>query len=443
MNLKAMRPKKLVWWQLVLGLVLIILGIFIWQKTKTPTAPEVVSTSTDDAALSVEAISPQVGQALLYLDAQGEIVGERVAQVSPRTQGVINEILVEEGDYVQKGQVLARLDHAQAQESARINEAEVYEAKIRLAKAESDLARITPLIEIDAISRQEADSYQLAKASAEAALASAEARRANQNLNLENTQIIAPVSGIISQKKANIGMSASGEPLFSIVVDGQLEWQARIRPEDAGAVAVGAPALVMIGANAIQGQVRRIGNTADGRDLLVRVSLPSDGGAVLGTLVKGKFVIGEYAAAALPSSAVMQSDGADFVWQIIKKDGKDLVKKLPIAIKERMPDGVIVSGLDETMKIVREGGAFLKDGDSVRVVATSAPTAGTPTQNAPISAPSPASTPMSLRHDAPSAPTPPASTPQNAPAPSTPKHDLDPALLKELEEASDGTGDGA
>lgn len=471
------KPRRFAWWHLVLALILLALAGFVAYKLAHRPATQTQEVA-DNAVLTVEAIYPEIGVTLDTIDAQGEIIAQKLSQVSPKFSGTIDNVLVEEGDIVKQGQVLATLDNAQAEQSTQISEAEVYEAKIRLAKAQSDLERIKPLVEIDAISRQEADNYEVARAGAEAALAAATARQQSQHISLNNTKIVAPVGGIIQSKKAQVGMGASGEPLFTIVADGALDWQASLRPEVVQALQIGAPAWVQIGSQIVEGQVRRIGaTTAQGREVQVRVALPQ-GAGYLGMYVRGKFAIGQIEAGAVPISALMNSDGKDYVWQIIKKDGKSVVKKTLVQVLERNSEKAVVRGLDATMQIVREGGAFLKENDVVRLgkaspkaaalapnaptqshIPMQAPQASTP--STPVQAPTVQAPPVQappvepFDHDtdtlnqdvqAPTQPShnrAPSHTSANQPVPDTPTSAPDTPLDDEMMRALESSADGA
>ncbi|WP_319922990.1 HlyD family efflux transporter periplasmic adaptor subunit [Moraxella catarrhalis] len=93
----------------------------------------------------------------------------------------------------------------------------------------------------------------------------------------------APVSGIISAKNAQVGAVVSGTPLFSIIIDGMLEWQAAVPPADAANIHVGQTASVEIAGRQVIGGVARLSPvTNDSRDITVHVRLLRDSSASAG-----------------------------------------------------------------------------------------------------------------------------------------------------------------
>ncbi|ARE66615.1 HlyD family efflux transporter periplasmic adaptor subunit [Moraxella catarrhalis] len=125
----------------------------------------------------------------------------------------------------------------------------------------------------------------------------------------------APVSGIISAKNAQVGAVVSGTPLFSIIIDGMLEWQAAVPPADAANIHVGQTASVEIaGRQVIEGVARLSPVTNDSRDITVHVRLLRDSGASAGMYQSGEFLFDAQRYNAIPLSALMGLDGYDYVW---------------------------------------------------------------------------------------------------------------------------------
>ena len=135
------------------------------------------------------------------MSADGTINAKDTANVSAKVTGVaIERILVEEGDRVNAGQVLAVFDTDAMEQQVLQAEADVAEAAATLANASADAARILPLIDIDAISKQEADRYRTAEVRASAALQASKARLKQSAFDARNANVVAPISGVISEK---------------------------------------------------------------------------------------------------------------------------------------------------------------------------------------------------------------------------------------------------
>ena len=336
--------------------------------------------SIEQAVLSVETVLPSQDNIGNTLSADGTINAKDVANVSAKVNGVaIERILVEEGQRVKAGQILAVFDTDAMEQQVLQAEADVAEAEATLANATADAARVLPLIDIDAISKQEADRYRTAKLQAQASLQASKARLSTQRLSVNNANVVAPVSGIISEKMAEVGMVAGGDPLFTIIKGGILEWRADIDPKLIGEVNVGTPVQVSLpGGDSVMGQVSRIAPTADNnRQITIYASLAANAKVRAGMYQTGEFLLGSSSAQTVPNSAIVSNDGYDYVMlvtNISTKDGKNghnigRIKQQRVTLGERFGDSVMLTEpLPAESRLVKQGGSFLNDGDLVRVV---------------------------------------------------------------------------
>lgn len=346
------------------------------QTTKAPEDNK-ANVSAEQAVLSVETVMPSQDNIGSTLKADGTISAKDIANVSAKVSGVaIERILVEEGQRVKAGQVLAIFDTDAVRQQIVQAEADVAEAEATLANAKADAIRVLPLIDIDAISKQEADRYRTSELQARAALQASKARLSSQNLALNNAQVVAPVSGIISEKKVDVGMVAGGEPLFTIIKDGILEWQADIDPKLIADVKVGTPVKVSLPqGQSVMGEVRRIAPTADNnRQITIYASLASNSNARAGMYQTGEFLLGSENTQTVPNSAIVSNDGYDYVMLVTAietKDNKTIgkIKQQRVTLGERLGNNVaVVEALPAGSRLVKQGGSFLNEGDLVRIV---------------------------------------------------------------------------
>lgn len=359
---------------MAVAIVLALLcGLLLGRKfspaspTKAPTSSEAPAPA---AVMTVTAISPTIQTVSDHIDANGVIVGKDVARVGARVSGVaIEQIFVQEGDRVQQGDVLAQLDGTLASSQIEGASAELAAAQATLAKAQADLTRVAPLLEIDAISRQQYDGFVTAKEQAAAQVVALQARLAGNQTALKNTQVVAPVSGIVSARHAQVGELSTGGALFEIVKDGVWQWQASLSPAMAEAISVGQAVQVfpLNGAEPVSALVARIAPTADaGRQLGVFATLTGEHSLTGGMYVAGRFLLTQKSVPMLPYQAVTFDDGAGYVWTLTPaKEGLYQVKRTQISA-DQTDDGVAVALPLDTL-VVKEGGNFLKDGDLVRV----------------------------------------------------------------------------
>ncbi|WP_201529040.1 efflux RND transporter periplasmic adaptor subunit [Psychrobacter frigidicola] len=388
---------KLPVWLLPVLVAVLIIGVLLgryWgddevvsEEQAVVSGTQTASPATDDnsgniaeqAVLAVETILPSQDSIGNTLTADGTISAKDIANVSAKVNGVaIERILVEEGERVKVGQVLAVFDTDAMQQQVLQAQADVAEAEATLANAKADAARVLPLIDIDAISKQEADRYRTSELRAEATLQSSRARLSTQRLSVDNAKVIAPVSGVISEKLVEVGMVAGGEPLFTIIKDGILEWQADIDPKLIGEVQVGTPVKVSLPRDQfVMGQVRRIAPTADdNRQITIYASLDNNTTARAGMYQTGEFLLGSESMQTLPNSAIVSNDGYDYVMlvtDIKTQDDKKLgrIQRQRVTLGERSGGNVAVAEpLPADSRLVKQGGSFLNDGDLVRIVET-------------------------------------------------------------------------
>lgn len=348
----------------------------------TPTESSTDANGAEQAVLSVETVMPSQESIGNTLSAEGTISAKDVANVSAKVNGVaIESVLVEEGQRVKAGQVLAIFDTDAVEQQVLQAEADVAEAQATLANASADAARVLPLLDIDAISKQEADRYRTSELRAKASLQASKARLSNQRLNLDNANVVAPVSGVISGKMAEVGMVAGGEPLFTIIKNGVLEWRADIDPKLIGEVSVGTPVKVSLpNKQSVMGEVSRIAPTADNnRQITIYASLSANTAARAGMYQTGEFLIGSASMQTVPNAAIVSNDGYDYVMLVTgiktqnnKTSGR--IKQQRVTLGERLGDSVAIKEpLPSESRVVKQGGSFLNDGDLVRIVDSATP----------------------------------------------------------------------
>lgn len=348
------------------------------QITTTNTDKTAASpTGTDKSAvLTVEVISPTSQAVNNNLLADGTVVGKSIANVSGRVSGVaIEKILVDEGDWVKAGQTLAVFDAKGLEQNVIEAQASVVEAQANHANAVANAERVVPLLDIDAVSQQEVDRYVSTAEQARALLVSAQARLNGAELTLRDSKVIAPVSGIISNKHAQIG-SVPQQALFSIIEGGVLEWQAKVNPEQLKLIQIGMPVIVKTPSNDwINGKVTRISpKVADDRRMTVAATLENSRQIQAGMLLSGEFVMDSQPQTVVPVASVVSHDGYDYlmlVKDISDQDGSrtGTVERLKVELGKQIDKHVVVnSRLPNNALIIRQGGGFLNDGDKVRVV---------------------------------------------------------------------------
>ena len=353
-------------------LALMVISFFVGQKlnhTNTTADTTFVQNATKAISMAVEATTPHLDVVDERIVANGVIHPKDTAQISAKTQGVIEQVLVDVGDIVQVGQTLAVLDDGAMVDNVAQANADFVTAQANLDKAKADLARVEPLLKIDAVSHQEVDAYRAILTQATANLQSAKARLNTAKKTLTDTQIKSPFSGVISAKTAQVGMMATGS-LFSVIKDGQLEWQATINPRLADKLSQNTVAHLSVGDDIIAGRVSHLSPIAnDGREIIVHVDLPRHTSLKAGMYQTGQFIISQSTAYTIPSSALISLDGYNYVWQLLKTDQADIyqTKRHKVQISSHQ-DSKVATDLPKEMLIVANGASFLAENELVKVV---------------------------------------------------------------------------
>ncbi|MCA7082559.1 efflux RND transporter periplasmic adaptor subunit [Cupriavidus sp. DB3] len=151
------------------------------------------------AAPSVEVLTLQPRPMAVSSELPGRIEPVRVAEVRARVAGIVLKRNFKEGSDVKAGDALFQIDPAPLQAALSRAEGELARAEAVLADADAVVRRYAPLVEIEAVSRQDFDAAQATLKSAQAARRSAAAEVKTARLNLEYATVRAPISGRIGR----------------------------------------------------------------------------------------------------------------------------------------------------------------------------------------------------------------------------------------------------
>ena len=332
--------------------------------------------------------------------ASGSIQPEEEVYVQPLVEGMSIKLLKADiGDRVQKDQVLAVLatDTLILQKSQLVaNKAKVAAARAQLeasldeARANAGEAvrqrdRAMALAKTGTVSSSQSEQLKATATAAAARVNAAEkaliandadmkvadAQIDNIDLQLSRTDVKAPVAGVISQRNAKMGAIASGagQPLFTIIRDGELELKADLAESDVLKVAPGQKAQISLigGKKPILGTVKRVEPTVNATTRLgaVEITLDNSGEARSGMYAQAEIIIAEKTAAALPVTAV--TTNSNNTTTRVVTDG--IVHIVPVTTG--IQDGAyieITSGLTVGEDVVAKAGAYVRDGDKVKPV---------------------------------------------------------------------------
>lgn len=331
--------------------------------------------SSPKPALSVAAVQAKTETWPQTLAANGSLAAWREVQVGTEASGQrVQRVVVDIGQRVKKGQLLAQLASESLAAELATSKASLLEAQATAQDALATERRLKSLAGTDAVSAQQIEQAHAAAEAAKARAAAAQARVQADELRLSYTRVVAPFDGVVATKDVVEGaLPQPGQALFTLIRDGRLEWRAEVPGADLGRVSEGQKVRITpAGAPTVEGRVRLVAPTVDPANRMGRVlvDVPANAaGARAGMFARGEFVLGETAVLTLPQSALLLRDGFAYVFRI---EGSK-VRQTKVETGRRQGDRVEVkAGLKAGEPVVTQGVGFLSDGDTVRVVAAPA-----------------------------------------------------------------------
>jgi len=366
--------RRTVWVTAALAL-LVLAGVAAtaWSVRAADNGPAATPAPAPRAALTVTATEVQRAQWPLTVSANGSIGAWQEASIGAETHGLrLAQVEAQVGDRVRRGQVLARFADETVQAELARSRAAVAEAEAMWAEAQANAQRARDLQASGALSAQQIQQMLTAERAAQARLEAQRAVAQAQQVRLAQTQVRAPDDGVISARSATVGaVPPAGTELFRLIRQGRLEWRAEVPAAQLAAIRPGQRVQVTpAGGRAVEGRVRKLAPTVDAatRSGIVFVDLPRGDDAVkAGMFAAGEFDIGRSEVLWLPQAAVQLREG---LHQVFVVDAAGQLRQVRVEVGRRHGEGVeIRSGLAAGARVVATGGAFLADGDTVRVVA--------------------------------------------------------------------------
>ncbi|MBP2148146.1 efflux RND transporter periplasmic adaptor subunit [Xanthobacter flavus] len=350
------------------------------------------------AALSVTVVKPRPDTLTDTLLVTGSIKPREEIEVGPEIEGYrLMEILVEAGDRVQKGQVLARLSRDVLETQLAQNTASAAKARAAIAQqqaaldqaiaqeteANSAVERTRQLSKTGTSSQEQLEQRERAAKVATAQVAAAretliaaqaeavfvKAQRDELDVKLKRTDVRAPASGLVLSREAKLGaiaLSTRAAPLFRIAEDGAMDLDADV-PEGAMPRMKDGLSVQVVPAGfdePIGGKVRLVSAEVDRASRLgkVKIALPDDPRLKSGAYGRAVIALGEVKGLSLPQSAVMfDAEGA---YVLTVTDGIVGIQRVTPGLKK---DGriLVTEGLSADADVVARAGSFLRDGDRV------------------------------------------------------------------------------
>jgi|TARA_R100000501_G_scaffold15113_1_gene27399 RND family efflux transporter MFP subunit len=348
-------------------------GLLFWFLGAGGSGGEIPPQSAGAAGASAPTVSVSVPGArpvTASVRVNGSVAARRDLPVGVQGQGgMVTAVLVDEGDYVERGQVLARIDRAVAEQQVAQMRASVAQAEADAQLAQSELERAQALVERGFISTADIERRTATRDSARANVNVAKAQLASMQAQLGQLDVRAPEAGLILQRSVEQGqvVSSGSGALFRIAQGGQMELQALVAEEDLRSLRVGQDATVSLVGSPVDypGEVWMVEPLIDPstRQGTARILIRSDGQVRPGGFATGTIDTGTATRPLLPESAVLGGGGESYVYIV---DSENRAKRQPVRVGAITPDGVVIEeGLTGDEQVVLSAGAFLNDNDRV------------------------------------------------------------------------------
>ena len=348
--------------------IALLAAFFLMRGGEEQTGPAAGQSATQ--APTVTVIVPGRSDVAGVVTASGPLAAKRDQPVGIAGQGGrVERVLVDAGNWVRGGQVLAVVDRSvQAQQTAQLA-AQVDAARADAALAQNNYERAIALQGRGFVSKAEIDSKKSTRDAANAQVRVAQAQLAASRAELGRLNVVAPESGLILARSVEVGqiVSPGSGALFRLASGGQMEMQAQLSQQDLALVHVGMPAEVTpVGSDRnFSGSVWQVSPAIDPQSRLgmVRISVPYDPVMRPGGFAEARITAGTTSAPLLPQSAVLSDDKGNYVYIV---NGKKEVERRDIKIGSVDNRGVtIAGGLSGNESVVLSAGPFLNPGQKV------------------------------------------------------------------------------
>ncbi|MEY4490843.1 MAG: hypothetical protein RLY41_649 [Pseudomonadota bacterium] len=374
---------------IITAVIVLALAGGIWRAMAQKRAQQAAASAPPSVQTQIELASSDILTAdpreiTQGLPISGTVKALNYAVIKARVAGEVKEILVREGDPVKAGQVLARIDPTEYQRRWTQAQEQALAAKSQMEIAQRQWDTNKALVDQGFISKAAMDnslaSYQGAVATQKAAIAGAEvARKA-----LDDASLLAPFSGVIAVRVAQVGERVGVDAKVLELVDlSQLDVEVPLSPSESLDVRVGQVATLQLEDRKenVTAKVKRISPSAQAgsRSVLIYLSLDKPEGLRHGLFAKGLLGLNKTRTMAVPLSAVRTDRAQPYVQVVETVDNQPQVTHKTVTLGMRGMDlaqpeaepWVGVTGLAEGSTVLKGQVGALREG--LRVKFTAAP----------------------------------------------------------------------
>lgn len=301
----------------------------------------------------------------------GPIESSHLYSIHSKTQAsTVQQIYVDVGDFVKKGQILIRFDDEFQRQKVANMHAEILRLQALLEEAVENEQRAKALSDKRAVSQQQAQRDATQSKVLRAQLDGAKAQYEMQKIQLSYYTLSAPSDGVIQSKLVNVQDTVSeGLVLLTMFDPTSLRWHARVFANQGLSLSKPVSAEVsQRDGRDISAIFERMSPSIDSVSGMQSVyfSIPFSPTFTVGEVVKGKIKINQRYRASLPVTSLIYRDHLIWVAVLAENCQQVMLKRVSIAAqKEERVE--IISGISANDWVVASGGEFLSDGDFIHL----------------------------------------------------------------------------
>ncbi|QPF13378.1 efflux RND transporter periplasmic adaptor subunit [Acinetobacter baumannii] len=302
----------------------------------------------------------------------GDVQARQQTALAFRVGGQVTARYVDVGDRVRVGQVLAKLDVADAQLQLNAAKAQLENAQAAAKTASDELKRFQQLLPINAVSRSQYDTVKNQYDAAQAALQQA---RSNYEVSANQTgynQLVSNKNGVITARNIEIGqVVAARQAAYQLAIDGEREVVIGVPEQAVSEIKVGQAAWITLWSKPNErfaGYVREVSPAADqSRTFTVKVVLKEGQSAIqLGQSARVFFSSTQTNVMSVPLSSISATDNQPYVWVV---NANQTLRKVPVTIGAYGRDSVpVLSGLTPNDWVVIGGVHLLRDKQKIHPI---------------------------------------------------------------------------